>query len=38
MPWISSTKIMHHRRYSFDGDRRADGLWDVEGHLTDTKT
>lgn len=29
---------MHQRRYSFDGYRRADGLWDIEAHLTDTKS
>ena len=29
---------MHQRRYQFDGYRRADGLWDVDAHLTDTKT
>ena len=25
-------------RFSCTGYRRADGLWDVEGHLTDVKT
>ena len=29
---------LHTRRYEFDGYRRADGLWDIEGHMTDTKT
>jgi len=28
----------HSRQYDFRGYRRADGLWDIEGHLTDTKT
>ena len=26
---------LHRRRVSFDGFKRADGLWDIEGHLTD---
>ena len=29
---------IHQRRYQFDGYRRADGLWDIDAHLTDTKT
>ena len=28
----------HTRRYEFNGYRRKDGLWDIEGHMTDTKT
>jgi hypothetical protein len=28
---------MHHRRIDCFGYRRADGLWDIEGHLTDVK-
>ena len=24
-------------RYAFDGFRRADGLWDIEGRIVDTK-
>ena len=28
----------HTRRYEFRGFRREDGLWDIEGHMTDTKT
>jgi hypothetical protein len=27
----------HHRRIACDGYRRADGLWDIEAHLVDTK-
>ncbi len=27
----------HTRRYEFKGYRRKDGLWDIEGHMTDTK-
>ena len=29
---------IHTRRVTCDGYRRADGLWDIEGHLVDTKT
>jgi len=29
---------LHTRRYEFEGYRRTDGLWDIEGHMTDTKT
>jgi hypothetical protein len=29
---------LHTRRYEFHGYRRADGLWDIEGNMTDTKT
>jgi len=29
---------LHTRAYAFRGYRRADGLWDIEGHMTDTKT
>ena len=29
---------IHCRRYEFRGFRRKDGLWDIEGHLTDSKT
>ena len=29
---------IHTRDYEFHGYRRKDGLWDIEGHLTDTKT
>lgn len=28
----------HTRRYEFHGYRRADGLWDIEGRMTDEKT
>src|SRR5689334_11043537 len=27
----------HHRRVDCRGYRRADGLWDIEGHIVDTK-
>jgi hypothetical protein len=29
---------LHDRRYEFDGYRRKDGLWDIEGRMTDSKT
>ena len=29
---------IHHRRIDCRGYRREDGLWDIEGHLTDAKT
>ncbi len=29
---------MHTRKVRCEGFRRADGLWDIEGHITDTKT
>ena len=29
---------LHDRRVHCAGFRRADGLWDIEGHLVDTKT
>ena len=29
---------LHHRRTDFRGFRRADGLWDIEGRLTDVKS
>ncbi len=31
-------KHLHTRHYEFQGYQRADGLWDIEGHMTDTKT
>ncbi len=29
---------LHTRRYDFNGYRRADGLWDIEGRMTDVKS
>src|SRR5689334_18613275 len=29
---------IHSRQIELRGYRREDGLWDIEGHLTDTKT
>jgi len=31
-------ELIHHREIHCHGYRRADGLWDVEAHLTDVKT
>lgn len=33
----ASRKAMHHRRVECRGYLRDDGLWDIEGHLLDTK-
>lgn len=35
-PAIDRTRL-HQRRITFDGFKRADGLWDIEGQLVDTK-
>jgi hypothetical protein len=29
---------LHTRKFDFRGYRRSDGLWDIEGHMTDAKT
>ena len=29
---------IHTRKVQCEGFRRSDGLWDIEGHITDTKT
>jgi hypothetical protein len=31
-------ELRHTRRVRYEGYRRADGLWDIEGHLTDIKS
>ncbi len=31
-------ELMHTRRVRYEGYKRADGLWDIEGHLTDVKS
>ena len=31
-------KHLHTRHYEFQGYQRTDGLWDIEGRMTDTKT
>ena len=30
-------ELQHTRRFDFQGYARKDGLWDIEGHMTDTK-
>lgn len=34
----SPRRHLHTRRTTFEGFQRDDGLWDIEGHLSDTKT
>jgi hypothetical protein len=36
-PKLSRT-FLHHRQIECQGYQREDGLWDIEGHLVDTKT
>lgn len=36
-PSVERTKL-HNRTYDFQGYQRADGLWDIEGRIIDTKT
>ncbi len=38
LPEPASRKLMHTREIVCHGYRRDDGLWDIEAHLTDTKT
>lgn len=41
MPLAEATaerELIHHRKVECRGYRREDGLWDIEGHLVDTKT
>jgi hypothetical protein len=41
MPLSASTaerEHLHDRRYEFQGFRRKDGLWDIEGRMRDSKT
>ena len=33
----AARQAMHEREYDFAGYRRDDGLWDIEGHMTDVK-
>lgn len=37
LPRPALRKLMHHRQIECKGYEREDGLWDIEGHLTDTK-
>lgn len=34
----SERSLIHTRRIRFEGYKRADGLWDIDGHLSDIKT
>jgi hypothetical protein len=36
-PPPAARSLAHTRRLRFEGYKRADGLWDLEGHLTDIK-
>jgi hypothetical protein len=38
LPPPAERERLHTRRYEFGGYRRSDGLWDIEGHMTDSKT
>ena len=31
-------EALHTRRYEFQGEQRADGLWDIDGQMTDVKS
>jgi hypothetical protein len=37
-PVREEREVLHARRIECHGYRRADGLWDIEGHLVDTKS
>jgi hypothetical protein len=34
---VAARSLVHTRRLRFEGYKRVDGLWDLEGHLTDVK-
>ena len=38
LPRSEPRERLHTRRYEFNGFRRADGLWDIEGRMTDAKS
>lgn len=38
LPPPAAREPLHHRAISISGHRRADGLFDIEGHLLDTKS
>jgi hypothetical protein len=38
LPAPAPREPIHTRRVACEGFRRADGLWDIEGHLVDTKS
>ncbi len=35
---VAEREHLHDRRYEFQGFHRKDGLWDIEGRMTDSKT
>jgi hypothetical protein len=35
---VADREHLHDRRYEFQGFHRKDGLWDIEGRMTDSKT
>jgi len=37
LPPAHDRKPAHHRQIDCRGYRRSDGLWDIEGHLVDTR-
>ena len=38
LPSPAPRERLHTRRYEFNGFQRADGLWDIEGRMTDVKS
>ncbi len=38
LPSPEPRERLHTRRYEFNGFQRADGLWDIEGRMTDVKS
>jgi hypothetical protein len=38
LPRCEPRQRLHTRRYEFNGFERDDGLWDIEGRMTDTKS
>ena len=38
LPAPTARQRLHTRRYDFGGYQREDGLWDIEGRMTDAKT
>jgi hypothetical protein len=38
LPAPVAREAFHRRRIEIDGYRRADGLWDIDAHMADTKT
>ena len=38
LPPPAEREHLHTRQYRFEGFQRADGLWDIEGRMTDVKT